>query len=52
MSTVNPILNYNITDYISYESATVKAPTNRSTQFNILNNASKYIYFAIPGASS
>lgn len=52
MSAVNPILNYNITDYISYESATVKAPANRSTQFNILNNASKYIYFAIPSASS
>ncbi len=41
------ILNYSITDYISYESATVKTPANRSTTFNILDNATKYVYFAI-----
>jgi hypothetical protein len=41
------ILNYSITDYISYESATVKTPANRTTTFNILDNATKYVYFAI-----
>ena len=41
-------LNYSITDYISYESSTQKAPANRITTFNILDSASKYIYFAIP----
>ena len=39
------ILNYSITDYISYESATVKTPANRTTTFNILDNATKYVYF-------
>jgi len=42
------VLNYSITDYISYESSTQKAPANRITTFNILDSASKYIYFAIP----
>ena len=41
------IPNYSITDYISYESATVKTPANRTTKFNILDNATKYVYFAI-----
>ena len=52
MSVANPVLNYNITDYISYESSTRKAPANRATTFNILDSASKYVYFAIPSASS
>ena len=42
------VLNYSITDYISYESSTQRAPANRITTFNILDSASKYIYFAIP----
>jgi len=41
------ILNYSITDYISYESAKTKTPANRTTTFNILDNATKYVYFAI-----
>ena len=45
MSAVNPILNYSITDYISYESSTLKAPANRTTSFDITSNATKYIYF-------
>ena len=49
---VNPILDYSITDYISYESSTKKVPSDRNTQFNILDSASKYVYFAIPSASS
>ena len=52
VSISNPVLNYNITDYISYESSTRKAPANRATTFNILDSASKYVYFAIPSASS
>jgi hypothetical protein len=52
MSTLSPILNYSITDYISYESSTKKAPANRITTFNILDNASKYVYFSIPSAST
>jgi hypothetical protein len=46
-TTVSSIPNYSITDYISYESATVKTPANRTTTFNILDNATKYVYFAI-----
>jgi hypothetical protein len=49
---VNPILDYSIEDYISYESSTKKVPGDRNTQFNILDSATKYIYFAIPSASS
>ena len=49
-SVANPVLNYNITDYISYESSTQKAPANRITTFNIKDSASKYVYFAIPQA--
>ena len=45
---VNPILDYSIEDYISYESSTKKFPSDRTTQFNILDSASKYIYFSIP----
>ena len=52
MSNVSPILNYTITNYISYESSTQKAPANRTTTFNILDSASKYIYFAIPQAAT
>ncbi len=52
MNDISPVLNYSITDYISYESATVKTPANRTTTFNILDNASKYVYFSIPSAST
>ena len=52
MSASNPVLNYNITDYISYESSTEKAPANRITTFNIKDSASKYVYFAIPRAAT
>jgi hypothetical protein len=47
-TTGSSILNYDIADYISYESSTIKTPANRTTTFNILGNATKYIYFAIP----
>jgi hypothetical protein len=52
MSNVSPILNYTIGDYISYESSTQKAPADRITAFNIKDSASKYVYFAIPSAST
>jgi hypothetical protein len=52
MSDMSPVLNYNITDYISYESSTEKAPANRTTTFNIKDSASKYVYFAIPQAAT
>jgi hypothetical protein len=47
-TTGSSILNYDIADYISYESATIKTPANRTSTFNILGNATKYVYFAIP----
>ena len=41
---LNPIIT-DIGEYISYESATIKTPANRTTTFNILDNATKYVYF-------
>jgi hypothetical protein len=46
-TTGSSIPNYDIADYISYESSTIKTPANRTTTFNILGNATKYVYFAI-----
>ena len=47
-TTARPALNYSIADYISYESSKQKAPDDRITKFNILDSATKYLYFAIP----
>jgi len=41
---LNPVIT-DIKEYISYESATTKTPANRTTTFNILDNATKYVYF-------
>ena len=38
-------VNFNIDDYISYESSTLIAPQQRTTTFDIKSTATKYMYF-------
>ena len=40
-----PYVNFNIDDYISYESSTLIAPQQRTTTFDIKSTATKYMYF-------
>ncbi len=41
----SPYVNFNIDEYISYESPSIKAPLQRNTTFDIKNTATKYMYF-------
>jgi hypothetical protein len=41
----SPYVNFNIDDYISYESSTLIAPQQRTTTFDIKSTATKYMYF-------
>ena len=41
----SPYVNFNIDDYISYESSTLIAPQQRTSTFDIKSTATKYMYF-------
>jgi len=41
----SPYVNFNIDEYISYESSTLIAPQQRTTTFDIKSTATKYMYF-------
>ena len=47
----SPYVNFNIYDYISYESSTLIAPQQRTTTFDIKSTATKYMYFYMPTVS-
>ena len=41
----SPYVNFNIDEYISYESSTLIAPQQRTTTFDIKSTSRKYMYF-------
>jgi hypothetical protein len=47
----SPYVNFNIDEYISYESSTLIAPQQRTTTFDIKSTATKYMYFYMPTVS-
>jgi hypothetical protein len=47
----SPYVNFNIDDYISYESSTLIAPQQRTTTFDIKSTATKYMYFYMGAVS-